>query len=250
MILTVYVVPASFQKFRQQEHLLRSAFSGALLKEGSFNTTRGFTVYIRSHNDRDELHGVFIYQPPKKDQPSYTTMAKTGQLIKSGERILILLKEGQRQEYDPITRRYSYFGFDEFVYDLTDALSSSDIRPEKAYEKSLSDLLNPSIEMQEEMKNRYRAEAHQRILLPFLCLLDALFITALVLSGDLGRRYNRRNLVWAAFGVFFFHLVTLGLLQSSVRHYMALNAAYIFVFGSMLLSLRYLLRDMFNARFR
>ena len=90
IFLNMIVVPASFQKFREQQHIMRSSLSSALLREGSFNTTKGFTLYIREHNDEDELHGVFIYQPSKDNLPSYTTLAETGRVYESGTKIFIL----------------------------------------------------------------------------------------------------------------------------------------------------------------
>lgn len=217
MFLNIIVVPASFQKLKQQEHIMRNAFSGALLKEGSFNTSKGFTLYVREHNDKDELHGIFIYQPAKNGHPSHTTLAESGQVFKSSDRLLLLLKKGQRQDYNPETHQYSHFSFDEFVYDLTNALSTSESRPERAAEKSIRQLLNPDNSVMEDIKRRFRSEAHQRILLPFLCLLDALLISGILLSGELGRRYNKRKMVIAAGSILFIHLIIMGLLHGSVR---------------------------------
>jgi lipopolysaccharide export system permease protein len=249
MTLTVYIVPLSFQKFRQQEHLLRSAFSGALLKTGSFNTTRGLTVYVRDHNDADDLKGLLIYQPAKDMQSSFTTIADEGRFINNGDRMCIVLKNGQRQEFDSKTHSYSVFSFDEFMYDLTDALSTNEKRSEKAYEKSLKELFFPDNTMQDIIKKRYRAEAHQRLLLPFLCLLDAMFITGVLLSGDLGKRFNRQRLMIASVGVFIFHLVTFGLLQSATRLDVFIPLAYAFVFLSIMGSLFYLISDYIKVRF-
>jgi len=242
--LNLFVVPASFQKLKQQEHVMRSAFSGVLLREGSFNTSKGFTLYVREHNDKDELHGIFIYQPAQDGIPSHTTLAESGQVFKNGDRLLILLRKGQRQDYNPITKQYAYFSFDEFVYDLTDAITGSESRPERASEKSLKQLLNPDAGVVDDMKRRFRSEAHQRILLPFLCLLDALFISGILLSGELGRRHNRRKIGIAASGVFFMHLVAMGLLHGSVRFQSLLWFVYVFIACGIVASFWYLAKDL------
>ncbi|MES2252428.1 MAG: LptF/LptG family permease [Pseudomonadota bacterium] len=244
MSLNVFVVPASFQKLKQQEHVMRSAFSGVLLREGSFNTSKGFTLYVREHNDKDELHGIFIYQPAKDGIPSHTTLAESGQVFKSSDRLLILLRKGQRQDYNPVTKQYAYFSFDEFVYDLTDAISGSESRPERASEKSIKQLLNPDDAVVDDMKRRFRSEAHQRILLPFLCLLDALFISGVLLSGELGRRYNRKKIGVASSGVFFVHLLAMGLLHGSVRFQSLLWFAYVLIASGIAASFWYLSKDL------
>ena len=244
MTLNILVVPASFQKLKQQEHAMKSAFSGALLREGSFNTSRGFTLYVREHNDKDELHGVFIYQPAKDGQPSYTTLAQSGQVFKSSGRLLILLKKGQRQDYNPTTKQHAYFSFDEFVYDLTDAISGSESRPERASEKSIRQLLNPDESVLEDARRRFRSEAHQRILLPFLCLLDALLVSGILLSGELSRRYNRKKIVGAAGGVLAIHLATMGLLHGSVRFQSLLWVVYVLIACGIAASFWYLAKDL------
>lgn len=244
LFLNIVIVPTAFQKLKEQEHVMRSAFSGALLKEGTFNTSKGFTIYIREHNDKDELNGIFIYQPAENQQPSYTTIAKSGRVYKSGERIFILLKKGERQDYSPITRQYACFSFDEFVYDLTDKIISSDSRPERISEKSITQLLNPDPSLSIEMKRRFKSEAHQRLLLPFLCLLDALFIASMLLSGELSRRYSKKNLIIAAAGVLLAHIITMGLLHGSVRSDYLLWVAYAFVFSGILGSFAFLTKDL------
>lgn len=243
MFLNIIIVPASFQKLKQQEHIMRNAFSGALLKEGSFNTSKGFTLYVREHNQKDELHGIFIYQPAKNGNPSHTTLAESGQVFKSSDRLLLLLKKGQRQDYNPETHQYSHFSFDEFVYDLTNAISASESRPERAAEKSIRQLLNPDNSIMEDVKRRFRSEAHQRILLPFLCLLDALLISGILLSGELGRRHNKRKIIIAAGSILFTHLIIMGLLHGSVRFTALLWIAHGLVTCGILGSFLYLSKD-------
>lgn len=245
LFLNIVIVPSSFQKLKEQEHVMRSAFSGALLKEGTFNTAKGFTIYIKEHNDKDELNGIFIYQPATDILPSYTTLAESGRVYKSGERLFILLKKGERQDYNPVTRQYAYFSFDEFVYDLTDKMANSDKRPERISEKSITQLLNPDESVLTDMKRRFRSEAHQRILLPFLCLLDALFIAGMLLSGELNRRYNNKKLIIAASGVLLAHLITMGLLHGSVRFDVFLWLAYAFIITSIIGSFLFLAKDLF-----
>jgi lipopolysaccharide export system permease protein len=243
MFLNIIIVPASFQKLKQQEHVMKNAFSGALLKEGSFNTAKSFTLYVREHNDKDELHGIFIYQPAKNGQPAHTTLAETGQVFKSSDRLLLLLKKGQRQDYIPSTRQYAHFSFDEFVYDLTDAIATPESRPERASEKSIHQLLNPDASTMDDIKRRFRSEAHQRILLPFLCLLDALLICGILLSGELGRRHNKNKIIAAAVSILFIHLLTMGLLHGSVRFSALLWLAHSLIAGGIVGSFWYLSKD-------
>jgi lipopolysaccharide export LptBFGC system permease protein LptF len=98
--------------------------------------------------------------------------------------------------------------------------------------------------MVDDMKNRFRVEAHQRILLPCLCMLDALLIASILLTGEVGRRYNRKKLLWAALAVLFMHVGILGGLNRSVEYVWGIAILYSIVGIGLIASCLYLCRDL------
>ncbi len=243
LVLNIFVVPKAFQEFRQRQYMMQSAFSSILLREGNFNTVKNTTVYVREHNHADELKGVFIYQVDGKKNVNITTFAKAGKVSLSKDSVFIYLSQGRRQTYDPKTGHITEVSFDELTYDLADR-SSKEVKPsEKPTEKSLVELLNPPQHFTQERQGRFRMEAHQRILLPLLCLLDALIVTSMLLGAPVGRIYKRRPLVIASIAVFIVHIATIGLINASAKTPGLIVVNYIlFALGSVAF-LAYLLKD-------
>lgn len=249
--LNAWFVPSSFQKFGEQQHLLQNAFSGMLLREGNFNTAKYFTVYVKEHNKDGQVKNVFIYQAPKPNGNghAYTTLAESGHVYTQNDRLFVLLKKGQRQDYDPKTKAISVLSFDEFLYDLTNELSSKRAKIEKPAEKKLFELLFPDDSVLEDMRQKFKVEAHQRMLLPYLCVVDALFISAILLFGEVGRRYSRKKMLCAALGFFIIHISVFACINSGLRSESGLMKGYLFVFFLTILSSLYLSKDWILLRF-
>lgn len=201
-LINIYIIPLSYKNFRDMEYKMRNEFSSGFIHEGTFNTLRGLTVYARSRNQNDELQSVFIHSSPhsnsaeKKQKPGYTIIADRGIMVSAPHTIQLVLFNGNRQELDPKTGKMTFFHFDRLNYDLTQIASPSEERVIKPVERPLRELLNAdSIEgLSPSNRAKLRAEAHQRLLLPFLSLVFVLIATATLLRGDLNRGPRRQKI--------------------------------------------------------
>lgn len=249
LVFNMIIVPTAFQKFREQHHILQSAFSGMLLREGNFNTVRNFTVYVKEQTETGELKGIFIYQAASNKTISYTTFADSGNIYSTGDKVLLLLKKGKRQEFNQEKSQISYVAFDEFVYDLTTELTSAAKLPEKPAEKNLKQLLYPEKHILQELRRKFTIEAHQRILVPLLCVLDVFIIASILLAGEVSRRYKKSKVITASTMVFLLHMLTLGLIHSYAQFDYALIVAYGTALTSLLISIAYLIKGPYLLKY-
>jgi lipopolysaccharide export LptBFGC system permease protein LptF len=83
------------------------------------------------------------------------------------------------------------------------------------------------------LKNRMIAEAHQRLLMPWLCFVNGLILMSVLLFGDLMRRYRKRK-IFTAIGICaFFQITLIALINASANHTFLLPIAYSFVIVAM-----------------
>lgn len=194
MLLTnIYVVPSSFQKFRQQEHKLKNQFSFSMLKPGNFNVFKNTTIYIREQDKKNNFKGVFIqYEQENKNAPPslVTILAKNGSVSKVKDQIILKLKKGQRQERSH-DGRLSMLSFDKLAYNLNKLNTFIEERHIKPYEKSIMELFETDTSLSKLANKRLRIEAHQRILLPFMALISALIV--LIVHQDMNLTRHRKR---------------------------------------------------------
>lgn len=222
--INIYVVPLSFRHFRDMEHKIKNDFTSNFIQEGAFNTLRGITVYAKKRKSDDELENVFIHNqtPEARGKPPYTIIAEKGIIHSDGNGLILTLYQGNRQERDPKTGKMTFFQFDKLKYDLTQIASAAQDRIIKPYERPLSELLNPETIPGNGpgINAQLRAEAHQRILSPFLPLLFVLIGTCILLRGEYSRNSRRlRNL--AAVG-------SAALVQATISSLINLNGKFFY----------------------
>ena len=234
--INIYVTPVSFKQFRNQEYQLRNQFSLSWVREGTFNLIKGITTYVREQGKDGELKGVFIYNPQtKENSPSskksnpYTIIAESGRIEKNAHGLFLILKRGSRQEIDPLTHKVSEFSFDILKYSLPSHTNNSTMRTTKPYEKSLTELLNPPPDTDLNLARKMRIEAHQRLLLPWLSLINSLLGSVFMLLGSFRRREGRYKIFIAAFLSLIIHINLILLLNLSSYYPYALTLAYVLV---------------------
>jgi lipopolysaccharide export system permease protein len=233
-IINIYISPLSFQHFRKQEHQIRSQFSLAWLREGTFNIVKGVTTYVREHPSPSQLKGVFIYNPQNKINSlqsdkgiPYTIVAESGAIEKTKEGLFFILRKGVRQELDPRTKKMSEFSFDILKYQLPEDQQNIEERATKPYEKSLSDLLTPPKNIDPRLKGKMRIEAHQRLLLPFLAIINTLLGSVFILLGSFNRQQSRYRIFFVSVLALIFHTSLIMLLNLSLYYQYAIPLAYI-----------------------
>lgn len=205
-ILNLYVVPSSFRQLRTLDHQIRNEFSTSLLREGTFNSFRNTTIYVKSHLPQGELRGIFIYHkasPSKKTEevsPPFAIIADKGVLHVSPTSTRLILENGQRQEFDPRTHKSSFFRFSTLNYDLEPLYATKQTRIIKPCERTLGELFFPDENTVKTLGwPQLRAEAHQRLLFPFLALMYAIVAVAFLLLSS-PSRHKRLRWIWGAIG--------------------------------------------------
>jgi lipopolysaccharide export system permease protein len=220
--INIFVMPRSFKNFRDQEYAIRNQFSSALIREGSFNFMKGMTVFIKERTYDGELKEVFIFKPSSHAGnvgKSTTILAESGEFYKSGDQYAMVLKHGTRQEKDSSTHNINFFGFDEFVYDFSKALHRQEARAVKPYEKSLTELFSATNAQYDTASlGRMRTEGHQRLLTPWLAVVDALLVCAFMLRQSMRRKNNRFVISLVALSGLLVHVGVIAVLNLSARH--------------------------------
>lgn len=235
-IINIYIMPLSFQKFRNQEYQIKNQFSASLIREGSFNVINGTTAYVRERGPQGEFKGILIYDPHLPDnkkervsENSYTIIAEEGVIQQGPEGVVLVLKRGSRQEKDKTTGNISFFAFDEFVFDLEKALKKETPRITKPYEKNLSELFSPEPSENVHVQARMRSEGHQRLLTPWLALIDSLIVCLAMLKGEFNRKGRRYRVVVGASSALLVHIVLYTLLNLSAKYPILLIGCYTFI---------------------
>lgn len=231
LLLNIFTIPSAFRAFRTQEFQLKNQFSSSLVREGGFNTVKGLTIFVEKRLSPREFEGVFIHNNGKssssKNNKAYTIFAKKGFLKKVDDKYVLALQNGVRQEKDHKNIIHS-FEFANIVYDLDDFTNIVNSRGMKPYERDLRDLLqidNATVQ-DEKLRIRLAAEGHQRLLLPFLCVLNILLVALVMVVNRPSRRLRRRRMVTLIFSGIVFQWFILNLLQLQLRFKFSVFIAY------------------------
>ncbi len=231
LLSNIFLIPESFKKFRSFEHQIKNELSSSVIQPGTFNAIKGTTVYVQERSLTGKLKGVFIHQSEENGKVPFIITAETGQLIKENNTLNLVLFKGHRQEWNKETQQLSFFYFENCVYDLNTLIPQDQPRSKKPYERSLNELLNPEdITQDETTKQRMIIEGHQRIILPWLCLINALIVMSILLFGDLKRRQRKRKISICIIVAAVIQVSVIILLNMSVKAPSLLWFVYTFLF--------------------
>lgn len=189
--LALYVVPTSYNKFRNLQWEIRYNVSHILLREGAFNPLSGnMTVYVRERSGNGELHGILIHDTRQAEQPR-TWMAERGAVVEADQGPQVLMFNGSRQEVDRTTHRLSILHFDRWSMPLDTGTGSVGPRYREARERYIDELLWPEIDprVPEHDFAKMMAEGHRRLTWP----LFGFGFTLVALSALIAGGFNRRG---------------------------------------------------------
>lgn len=95
--LNLYLVPKSYQLFRELQWELRNSMSHLLLREGAFNELgSNVTVYVRERTQEGQLLGILVHDETDAERP-VTLMAQRGALIEVDGSARVIMFKGNRQ---------------------------------------------------------------------------------------------------------------------------------------------------------
>ena len=105
-IITVYVMPASFQEMRNLVTKIRADFVATMAKEGQFITLdNGITFHYRERSG-DALLGIFMEDQRENDK-AIVYLAERGQTVENNGHAYLVLEKGsvQRKERNGLINR-------------------------------------------------------------------------------------------------------------------------------------------------
>jgi len=164
-IITVYLMPASFQEMRNLVTKIRADFVATMAKEGQFITLdNGITFHYRERSG-DALLGIFMEDQREKDKV-IVYLAERGQTIESNGQAYLVLEKGSVQRKEPNSRDSSIVAFERYAVDL--AAFNQDGNGDVVYkprERSTTQLLFPDKNefLYQIQAGRFRAELHERL---------------------------------------------------------------------------------------
>ena len=190
-ILSVYLIPASFQELRDLISRIRADFVANIAQEGQFTTLdNGVTFHYRERSGQ-ALLGILM-QDRRESGRTIVYLAERGQTVEQNGQSYLVLENGSVHRQRQDAPDSSIVAFTRYAIDLAALNQEQGEVVYKPRERSTGDLLMPDkgdayYKMQ---SGRFRAELHDR-LTAWLFPLAAVFIAFAALGTPRTTRQGR-----------------------------------------------------------
>ncbi len=242
-MMTIYLMPASFQELRDLVTKIRADFVANLVKEGQFTSLEnGITFHFREKSG-DALLGIFMQDRREKGK-TIVYLAERGQTMETNGQAYLVLEKGSVHRQELNSRDSSIVAFERYAVDLSAFNPEGGEVVYKPRERGTAQLLfpedtDPYYQLQ---AGRFRAELHDRLsswLYPF-----AMMMIAFAALGTAQTTRQGRGLAVAAAVVAVVGLRIAGFAASSftVRSPWGIAAVYGAPLGTILIALIIILR--------
>lgn len=177
LYLRTTISPMSYKAFENIQAKIKNNVSINLLKPETFNIIGESVIYVES-KDSHSLKNVFIsYIPNSLQAHTNIIAAKSGEYVVEDNKVLILLNDGYRQEFDKNNKLLATLKFENFTYDISQFFKRFYAKKQNINEKTQKELLEEAFKTQNaELKRNYIAEYHARYIFSTLPILDSLII--------------------------------------------------------------------------
>lgn len=202
MVLSFYLVPASFREFSDAQNAIRNDFAAVAIQEGRFNSFGDqFMIYVREREKDGDLHDILVQDSRDPEKP-VTMMARRGAFITGEGGPRVVLFNGRRQEYVRKTGQVTELSFDRYSFELGEIYKNNPNRWLQPSERTISQLLNPDPTSQNDRAYRKKliAEGHNRIVTPIFPIALTLIALVCLLFGEFNRRGQMKRIVLAIGG--------------------------------------------------
>src|SRR5271168_341114 len=227
MGLSAYVLPVTNQAFRDLQFEIRNRFVSSLIQEGTFTTVSDkLTLYIRNRDANGDVVGLLINDSRDPQRP-VTILAERAAFADSPTGPRIVMVNGNRQQFDPQTRKLSILTFARYTLDLDTLQDPSVVRLRLAQERFLPDLFFPPKELDSFLRHSFIMEGHQRILVPLSAFSFALIPIACLLPGEFNRRGQVKRAILAIAAAFLFQTTALAVDDLAARFAPAIPLMYV-----------------------
>ncbi|SCX88690.1 LPS export ABC transporter permease LptF [Microvirga guangxiensis] len=163
-MISLYLMPASFQELRLLFTRIRADFVATMAKEGQFiSLENGITFHYRERAG-DALLGIFMEDQRDKAKP-IVYLAERGQTVEQNGQAYLVLEKGSVQRKDPNSKDSSIVAFERYAVDLAAFNQENNEVVYKPRERSTTQLLFPdkSEYIYQVQEGRFRAELHDRL---------------------------------------------------------------------------------------
>lgn len=163
-MITIYVMPASFQELRNLFTKIRADFVATMAKEGQFiSLENGITFHYRERQG-NALLGIFMEDQRVKDKV-IVYLAERGQTVESNGQAYLVLEKGSVQRKEPNSRDSSIVAFERYAVDLAAFNQDEGEVVYRPRERSTTQLLFPDRNelFYQYQEGRFRAELHERL---------------------------------------------------------------------------------------
>ncbi len=197
------IAPSNYKKFKDLQGHIRNNFVSSVLQEGSFHSPiPGITVFISNMNRNGQINNMLIHDQRNSKEES-TIIAKRGiiEVTKYGPRFVVF--DGNRQMLTKATNKISILHFESYTFDLENTFNSSEPRFRHMEERGTYELLFNSDSLDKYNRNKFKAEAHRRIMSPFIVILMSIIASSVIVLGRFERRVPINKIVYASAIAFF-----------------------------------------------
>jgi lipopolysaccharide export system permease protein len=229
MSLSLYFLPVANRAFKDLQFEIRNRFVSSLIQEGTFTTVSDkLTFYIRNRDEHGDVVGLLINDSRDPQRP-VTILAQRAAFVDTPAGSRIVMVNGDRQQFDPHTRKLSVLTFSRYTLDLGALQDAPVVRFREAQERFLGELLFPPRNLDPVLRHSFVVEANQRILIPLSVFSFALIPPAFLLSGEFNRRGQLRRVMLAVGAAFLFELTGFGINDLTARFAIVIPLSYAIV---------------------
>ncbi|MDB5591026.1 LptF/LptG family permease, partial [Enterovirga sp.] len=236
-LLTIYIIPSSFQELRDLISRIRADFVANIAQEGQFTTLdSGVTFHYRERAGQ-ALLGIFM-QDRRDNGSTVVYLAERGQTMEQGGQSYLVLEKGSVHRQREGTPDSSIVAFERYAIGLAALSQETGELVYKPRERSTGALLLPdrSDAYYQWNRGRFRAELHER-LTSWLFPLAVTFIAFAALGQAKTTRQGRGTaLASAVVAVIVLRIGLFAASSAAVRSSAALVALYGLPLGAILLS--------------
>lgn len=227
MSLSLYVLPVANRAFKDLQFEIRNRFVSSLIQEGIFTTVSDkLTFYIRNRDANGDVVGLLINDSRDPQRP-VTILAERAAFVDTPAGSRIVMINGDRQRFDPQTRKLSILTFKRYTLDLDSLQDAPVVRFREAQERFIGELLFPPPGLDPLLRQSFFLEAHRRLVVPLSVLSFALIPLACLLPGEFSRRGQTRRVLLAIGAAFIFQTTLLGVDDLAARFPAAIPLMYV-----------------------
>lgn len=239
MFITTWLAPTSLSSMVKMRQVIKAQYSSLLFREGVFNNLGDdLTVYIDDRNSKGELEGLIIHDSRDELPAPVTIIASRGVIVSTDQGQQVLVYDGSRQNFNQKTGALNRLAFERYSIDLPEAAAVR-ARNKDADERTLSQLLNPDLTNDYDIRNqdKFKAEIHRRIVGPFLSLAFTGLVLCFLLLGPVDRRGQGKRIFGAVATVIALQGLYLGSFNLATQSLFGLALMYAIVFVPIVLSI-------------